>query len=111
LFGDFTEELTDHEISMSEEERDVVRFVCQWPQVLQAAAMANEPHRVAYYLHELASQFHSLWNMGKDADHLRFIHPDDRKTTLSRLQVLRVVQLVIAQGLGILGIIPVEEMR
>ncbi|USO01708.1 MAG: arginine--tRNA ligase [Alphaproteobacteria bacterium] len=111
LFGDLEKGLIAGDVSMSEDEQDVIRFVCQWPQVLQASATANEPHRIAYYLYELASQFHALWNKGKDYEHLRFIHPTSKEKTLERLQVVRVVQVVLAQGLGVLGIIPVEEMR
>lgn len=111
LFGDIMADIAHNPVDFSAEEFAVIRFICQWPQTIRTAALANEPHRIAYYLHELASQFHGLWSMGKDAHHLRFIHPDDKAKTSNRLQLLRVVQLVIAQGLGILGIAPVEEMH
>ncbi len=111
LFGDVMTDIAKNPVDFSAEEFAVVRFICQWPQTLYTAALANEPHRIAYYLHEIASQFHGLWSMGKDAEHLRFIHPNDKSKTICRLQLLRVVQLVISQGLGILGITPVEEMR
>ena len=74
------------------------------------AAEAHEPHRIAFYLYELASDFHTLWNKGKDSPHLRFISKDRLHVTLARLALLRAIRDVLANGLGILGVKPVQEM-
>ena len=66
---------------------------------------------MAFYLYDLASAFHSLWNKGKDQPELRFILPDQRDVTLARLALIRAAGYVIASGLGILGVEPIEEMR
>jgi arginyl-tRNA synthetase len=82
-----------------------------WPRLLEAAASTHEPHRVAFYLHELASEFHSHWNRGKELPHLRFIIGDDREITLARLALVQGVVGVLASGLKILGVRAPEEMR
>ena len=74
-------------------------------------AQAHEPHRVAFYLYDLAAAFHAHWNAGKDDPSLRFIHAADRPLTLARLALLRAVADVIASGLDVLGVTPVTEMR
>ena len=91
-------------------EMDVIRRLAQYPRVVEAAASAHEPHRIAFYLYELASDFHSLWNRGKDDPHLRFILEDDPKLTAARLALLNAIRYVLANGLKILGVNPVEEM-
>ena len=75
-----------------------------------AAAIAHEPHRVAFYLFELAGEFHALWNKGKDSPQLRFILKEDEKLTTTRLAFLRAIRYVLANGLRILGVRPAEEM-
>ena len=82
-----------------------------FPRVIEAAAEAHEPHRIAFYLFELASLFHSLWNKGKDQPDLRFILAEQRDVTLARLALIRATAYVIASGLGVLGVEPKEEMR
>ena len=79
--------------------------------MLQSAAAAHEPHRVAFYLYELASEFHALWNRGNDQPELRFVHEDDPEATAAKIALPRAVAVVISAGLGILGVEPVEEMR
>jgi len=91
-------------------EMAVVRRLCAWPRIVESAAAAHEPHRVAFYLHDLASDFHALWNKGKEAPQLRFIVKDDVQTTIARLAFLRAIRYVLANGLRILGVRPVEEM-
>ena len=71
---------------------------------------AHEPHRVAFYLFELAGEFHALWNKGKDSPQLRFILKEDGKLTTTRLAFLRAIRYVLANGLRILGVRPAEEM-
>ena len=78
---------------------------------MEAAATAQEPHRIAFYLMELAAQFHSFWNKGNDNATLRFIVPSDPALTRVRLVLVKAVQTVIASGLAIMGCTPLEEMR
>lgn len=92
-------------------EIDLIKVVAAWPRVVETAAQAHEPHRIAYYLHELASQFHLLWTRGNDDSSLRFISPANVPLTLSRLALVRCVQLVIASALNVFGVEPVEELR
>jgi arginyl-tRNA synthetase len=91
-------------------ERIVVRRLAEYPKMLEAAALAHEPHRISFYLYELASDFHSLWNKGKESPQLRFIVKDQVDITNTRLAFLRTIRYVLANGLRILGVAPVEEM-
>jgi arginyl-tRNA synthetase len=93
-----------------EAERIVVRRLAEYPKMLEAAALAHEPHRISFYLYELASDFHSLWNKGKESPQLRFIVKDQVDMTNTRLAFLRTIRYVLANGLRILGVAPVEEM-
>ncbi len=93
-----------------EAELQLIRRIGEYPRVVEAAATAHEPHRIAFYLYDLASDFHALWNKGKESPQLRFILGSDMQTTLARLALLRVIRYVLANGLGILGVKPVEEM-
>jgi arginyl-tRNA synthetase len=88
----------------------VIRKLAEYPKMLEAAAVAHEPHRIAFYLFDLASEFHSLWNKGKESPHLRFIVENEQVLTKSRLAFLRAIRYVLGNGLGILGVTPVEEM-
>lgn len=92
-------------------ELDLIRHMAAWPRMVEGAAEAHEPHRVAYYLNELAELFHALWNKGRDDAALRFIHDGDKPLTLARLALVQAVSLVIASGLGVFGVEPVEELR
>ena len=76
----------------------------------RSAARGNEPHRIAFYLYELASEFHGLWNKGNDETTLRFVQ-DDKATTQAKIALARATGVVISNGLAILGVKPVEEMR
>jgi arginyl-tRNA synthetase len=89
----------------------VLRAIAGWPRTVEGAALAHEPHRLAYYMYELASQFHALWNKGNDAAELRFLQEKDEAVSLARLALVRGVGLVIASGLLVFGVEPVEEMR
>lgn len=93
-----------------EAELEVIRKLGEWPRLVEIAAKGHEPHRVAFYLYELASEFHGLWNKGNDDDSLRFIQGDTAKS-LAKIALVRAVGVVICAGLGILGVTPVEEMR
>jgi arginyl-tRNA synthetase len=89
----------------------LMRRLALYPRVVEAAAIAHEPHRVAFYLYELASDFHAQWNRGKDAPHLRFIIQNDPQLTMARLALVQGVVTVLASGLGMLGVEAPEEMR
>jgi arginyl-tRNA synthetase len=89
----------------------LMRRLALYPRLVEAAAIAHEPHRIAFYLYELASDFHAQWNRGKDAPHLRFIIPNDPLMTVARLALVQGVVTVLASGLGLLGVEAPEEMR
>lgn len=93
------------------EELALIRTMAGWPRIVDNAAEAHEPHRVAYYLSELAAQFHTLWNKGNDDASLRFLIPEERELTLARLALIQGVAFVIASGLAVFDVAPVEEMR
>ena len=92
-------------------EMALIMHLAGWPRLVESAALAHEPHRVAFFLYDLAASFHGLWNMGKDNTDLRFIVADDTELTRARLALIRGVALVIASGLNIFGVEPKEEMR
>lgn len=89
----------------------LVRRLAGWPRLVETAAAAREPHRVAYYLQEVAAAFHSLWNRGNAEPGLRFLVEGDEGLTRCRLALVRAMAVVLASGLGVLGVRPVEEMR
>ena len=89
----------------------VAKKLAEWPRLVEIAARSHEPHRVAFYLYELASDFHALWNKGNDAGHLRFVQEGDPEATAAKIPLARAVHVVISAGLGILGVTPAEEMR
>ncbi|SEP47446.1 arginyl-tRNA synthetase [Methylobacterium sp. ap11] len=92
-------------------ELDMMRLIAQVPRVIEAAAAAHEPHRLAFHLYELASAFHSFWNKGKDLPQLRFVNQTDRKSTEARLALVAALKGVVASNLGILGVGAPDEMR
>ncbi len=88
----------------------LIRQLALWPRLVEGAAEAHEPHRIAFYLQEVAAQFHMLWNKGRDESTLRFILAADPALTRARLALVRGVAIVIASGLAVIGVAPVEEM-
>ncbi len=84
--------------------------LAEWPRLVETAARSNEPHRVAFYLGDLAAAFHGLWNRGNDVPELRFVQ-DDAATMQAKIALARACGVVIAAGLGILGVKPAEELR
>jgi len=92
-------------------ELGLIRQLASWPRMVESAAEAHEPHRVAFFLSEVAAGFHGLWNKGKDDATLRFIVDEDEALTLARLALVRGVATVIASGLGVMGVEPLEELR
>jgi arginyl-tRNA synthetase len=95
----------------TEDELRLVRCMAGWPRHVEAAAEAHEPHRIAFYLHDLASEFHGFWNKGRDDAALRFLQENDRALSLARLGLVEAVRTVIASGLRVMGVTPVEEMH
>ena len=94
-----------------ESELALIKQLTSWPRLVESAAKAHEPHRCAFYLYDLAAVFHALWNKGKDDAQLRFLVQDDKELTMARLALVRSVALVIALGLEMFGVEPLEEMR
>ncbi len=92
-------------------ERMLVRQMADWPRTLDAAARSREPHRVAFYLNDLASIFHAHWNRGKELPQLRFINPDDVETSRARLALVTAIGNVLRSGLSVLGVDAPREMR
>ena len=92
-------------------EVSLLRRLALYPRTVEAAAAAHEPHRIAFYLYELASEFHAQWTRGKDLPHLRFIIQNDRETTTARLALVEGIVIVLASGLKLLGVSAPEEMR
>jgi len=89
----------------------LMRKIALYPRTIEGAALAHEPHRIAFYLYELASEFHALWNKGNDSPHLRFIIQNDPTMTVARLALVEGVVTVLASGLRLLGVDAPEEMR
>jgi len=89
----------------------LIRLIAQWPRQVEAAAAAHEPHRIAFYLYDLAAAFHAHWNRGRDEPALRFIVEGQAELTRARLALVQAVGFVIGSGLKVFGVTPVEEMR
>ena len=92
-------------------ELDVIKKLAQWPRIVELSAKHNEPHRIAFYLYELASHFHSLWNLGKSEEQLRFIQDENPTASAQKIALLRAVQYTLHSGLAIMGVQPIDEMR
>jgi arginyl-tRNA synthetase len=94
-----------------ESELNVLKKLAEWPRLVEIAGRTHEPHRVAFYLFELASELHSLWNRGHDEPSLRFIQEGNVATSQAKIALARAVSVVLSAGLGILGVQPAKEMR
>ena len=94
-----------------EAEINLIRRIAQFPRVVEAAAIAHEPHRIGFYLYDLAGDFHGLWNRGKDLPQLRFIYESDRELTRARVALVAATKRVLASGLGILGVHAMHELH
>jgi arginyl-tRNA synthetase len=92
-------------------EIDIVKRLARFPRLIEGAARDREPHRLPFYLYDLASSFHAQWTRGYDSPHLRFIQPEDRRATESRLAMVAATRQVIAVGLAVLGVQAPSEMR
>lgn len=106
------DELADADLSALTDpgEVDIIRRIAEWPRQVDTAAAAHEPHRITFYLYELASAFNAQWNRGQDEPSLRFIRADDPELTRARLALVMAVRVVISSGLAILGVAPMHEM-
>jgi arginyl-tRNA synthetase len=93
------------------EELALIKGLAGWPREVEAAALAQAPHRIAFFLMELAGLFHTLWNKGNDNAAMRFIVSDDPDLTLARLVLIKATQTVIASGLAVMGCEALEELR
>ena len=89
----------------------LIRRLASWPRTVESAAFAQEPHRIAFFLYDLAGDFHMLWNRGRDDSALRFLQADRRAETMARLALVAATAIVVRSGLAVLGVDPVEEMR
>ncbi len=105
-----TAELPNFALLTDDLEIGLTRKIAAFPRFLEAAAAAHEPHRISFYIHELASEFHALWNKGKEAPQLRFIVEGNAELTLTRLAFLSAIRYCLANGLEILGLTPAENM-
>lgn len=92
-------------------EIELIKFMAQFPRMIDSAVAAHEPHRVAFYLHDLAALFHSHWNKGKDQPQLRFVNQEQRDLTCARLMLVVSLTNILASGLSILGVTAPDEMR
>jgi len=105
-------QLTEHLDRLNHEsELLLIRKMAQYPRLIEAAAINREPHRLAFYLYDLASLFHGHWNKGNDDPNLRFVKAQDYPLTLARLALVRAVQQIITSGLDIIGVKAPSEMR
>ena len=94
-----------------EAEIKIAKKLAEWPRLVEISAKTHEPHRIAFYLYELAGDFHSLWNKGNENDELRFIQENDHKATCTKMAMISAVLVVISSGLGILGVEPATHMN
>ena len=96
---------------LDDEELSLVRRAAQYPRVLESAAMAHEPHRIAFFLYDLAAEFHALWNRGNDDPSRRFLVEDNPQLSRARLELALGIAQIIRTGLGLMGVAAAEEMR
>jgi arginyl-tRNA synthetase len=92
-------------------EEQLLHLMAEWPRIVESAAEAEEPHRIAYYLYDLASNFHGWWTQGREDTALRVIHPDEPEVTQARLALVMAVRIVIASGLSVFGVEPRNELN
>ena len=106
-------ELAEADLDLLDDDAELslIRRLAHFPRLVEAAATSHEPHRIAFYLHDLAGDFHSLWNRGKDSPQLRFINESDRELTRARVALVWATKRVLASGLGILGVHAMHELH
>jgi arginyl-tRNA synthetase len=96
---------------LDEEELALVKRAAQYSRVLESAALAHEPHRVAFFLYDLAAEFHALWNRGNDDPGRRFLIENNPQLSRARLELALGIGQIIRSGLGLMGVAATEEMR
>jgi arginyl-tRNA synthetase len=96
---------------LDDEELALVKQAAQYPRVLEGAAMAHEPHRIAFFLYELAAEFHALWNRGNDEPSRRFLLDNNPQVSRARLELALGIAQIIRSGLALMGVVATEEMR
>ena len=101
----------DLDLLKDDAEIALIRRIAQFPRIVEGAAQAHEPHRLGFYLYDLAGDFHGLWNRGKDLPQLRFIYENDRELTRARIALVDATKRVVALGLGILGVHAMHELH
>jgi arginyl-tRNA synthetase len=109
--SDATLASADLALLADQSERALISLIAQYPRVVEQAAEAEEPHRITFYLYDLASEFHAHWNKGKDFPDLRFINPNSTILTSARLALVTCVRNVLASGLTLIGVSAPREMR
>ena len=92
-------------------EKALIKRLAGWPQLVETAALAHEPHRVAFFLADVAAEFHAHWNKGNENAQMRFVIADDRELSIARVGLVQAVAHVIGSGLEVMGVTPVQEMR
>ncbi len=106
-----SEQQADFQLLTHPAEMTLIKLLAGWPRLVEQAATAHEPHRVIYYLQEVASAFHGLWNVGSKDAEIRMIQPENPALTTARLALARAATVVVASGLAVCGVNPVEELR
>ena len=96
---------------LDDEEIALVKFAAQYPRTVEAAAIAHEPHRIAFYLYDLAAAFHALWHRGNDNPERRFLVDNNPELSRARLELALGIGQVIRSGLALMGVAATEEMR
>ena len=111
--GEEAQNISDANLQLLEfeEEINLIKKLGTFPRLVEQAAVTHEPHRVAFYLYDLASDFHAIWNRGKEVPQLRFINEDDRELTIARMALIKGVATTLGSGLEVLGVKPKKEMR
>ena len=110
LFPELDISKADLNLITHADEINLIKRLTEWPNQIEGAAIAGEPHRLAFFLHDLAACFHAIWTKGRDHTELRFIYPDNVELTKAKLALLQALQNVVASGLQVFGVQPVEEM-
>lgn len=102
----------DYDLSLlgTEEEIQLIKLLASWPKVLESAASSFEPQRIAYYLIDVASRFHSIWNLGKENNEYRFVVLEDEHLTAARLALAEAIMAIIAEGFSVIGVTPMDKM-
>src|SRR6185503_15440559 len=96
---------------LDDEELSLVKRAAQYPRVLESAALSHEPHRIAFFLYELAAEFHALWNRGNDDAARRFLVENNPQLSRARLELALGIAQIIKSGLALMGVAATEEMR